>query len=307
MPSKKSTNTLPRITIMSIGGRGATILDRLYAIGSSQIQLVAVGMARSLEYATKIETKIELPESSGIQSGVDIPRHARESVEVCEAEIRAAVAGSDMVFLVGNLATESNVYQVATVAEIIRSMGILTCFVGATAFPFQGIMAERQVIAGEKIVSGAVDGFLLVDSGKVMTMGSAREGLVQVNRVIEQMIAMILDIVSTHGIINVDFADLKNTIRAAGPLFFQSIEEDENSIEQMKDALFLHPTLTFPAVSGLTRVVYVLYAGAGVLMDTVTEIGNYIASRVDASARIVFGVVSDEQMKGKVRVVLIGA
>ncbi len=307
MPSKKYAHTLPRITIMSIGGRGATILDRLHAIGSPQIQLVAVGTARGLEYATQIDTKIELPESGGIQLGVDIPRHARESVEVCEAEIRAVVTGSDMVFLIGNIATESNGYQVAAVAEIIRSMGILTCFVGATAFPFQGIAAERQVIAGTRVVSDAVDGFLLVDSGKVMTIASASEGLVQVNRVIEQMIAMILDIVSTHGIINVDFADLKTTIRSAGPLFFQSVEEDENSIERMKDALFLHPALTFPAVSGLTRVVYVLYAGAGVLMDTVTEIGNYIASRVDASARIVFGVVSDEQMKGKVRVVLIGA
>jgi cell division protein FtsZ len=307
MPSKKYANLLPRITIMSIGGRGATILDRLHAISSPQIQLVAVGMARSLEYATKIDTKIELPKSSGIQSGEDIPRHARESVEVCEAEIRAAVAGSDMVFLVGNIATESNVYQVAAVAEIIRSMSILTCFVGANAFPFQGIEALRQTVAGEKIVSAAVDGFLLVDSGKVMAMGSASEGLAQVNRVIEQMIAMILDIVSTHGIINVDFADLKTTIRSAGPLFFHSIEEDENSIEQMKDAIFLHPALTFPAVSELTRVVYVVYAGAGVLMDTITELGNYIASRVDASARIVFGVVSDEQMKGKVKVVLIGA
>ncbi|MBP9690832.1 hypothetical protein KBD81_02000 [Candidatus Woesebacteria bacterium] len=307
MPSKKYTNPLPRITIMSIGGRGATILDRLYAISSPQIQLVAVGMARSLEYATKIDTKIELPESGGIQSGVDIPRHARESVEVCEAEIRAAVAGSDMVFLVGNIATESNVYQVAAAAQIIRSMNVLTCFVGATAFPFQGIEAERQVMIGERLVGEAVDGFLLVDSGKVLMMGNATEGLLQVNRVIEQMITMIIDIVHTHGLINIDFADVKSVIQSAGPLFFQSVEESENEIQEIKDGLFMHPSLNVPAISQMKRVVYVLYAGSEVLMETVHEIASHIASQVHESAQILFGCVVDEQMKGKVKVVLIGA
>lgn len=304
MPPKKSSSH-PRIRIISIGGQGALIIDRLYHLVSRTIELVSIGLPSALAHAPHITTKIELPYMSLISN--DPVAGAREVMATVEREVRGVLSGADMVFLVGNLATESNAYQVAEVANLARAQGILTCFVGRTAFPFEGATRQDLVDRAGEIVSGAVDGMIVVDSARVLGMASASEGLMQVNRVIEQAISMILDIVDTHGLINIDFADLKTTIQSAGSLFFHSVESDESNIASITDTLFVHPALRAPEVSQMKRVLYVIYAGREVLMESVSAVGNYIAGQVDQNARILFGVVSDQKLGNKVKIVLIGA
>ena len=303
MSRKKSSTTLPHITLMSVGGRGAAILDTLQHLVSDTVTRVAVGIPQSLTYAKTIEDRITLPV---FRDGED-PVRASEAVALVADEVRQTVAGADMVFLMGNLSTPSNAHQVAEISRIIREQGILTCFVGATAFSFEGAAKAADVEVGMSVVTAAVDGMLVVNSEQVIASGSAERGLTQVNQVVEQVISMILDIVRTHGVINIDFADLKTTLQNAGLLFFQSAEAAEVSLDELKSSIFTHSSLTLPQPKNMKRVLYVIYAGSDVLAESVSALGEYIASQVHESARILFGFVADQKMGDRVKVVVIGA
>jgi len=274
------------ISLVSMGGRGANILTRLQPLEASGIKRIAIGTADALVYAQDIAKKIELP--------------------IDPQDVREALQGSEIVLLLGNVSNEQNVNQTAKIAKIARENGALVLYVSATPFEFEGSVKLYATEQGKEILKDQVDGFLVVDSNKVLAQGGvAKEALTQVDMVISNMVNMITELVLKFGTINVDFADLKTTIQNSGGLLFNSIQGNPDNIEHIVNNIFSQSFLD-TNVQNIKKALYVIYAGPQLLIEEVQAVGEKIKARLDDQARIIFGVVEDKKMRDDLKIVFIG-
>ncbi len=286
------------IVLMSIGGRGATILNRLKELDVKNVRRISVGEKKSLTYANNVTEKIELSEY--IESNINLSNN--NTLE----HLQIALKGVQVVFLIGNVQNIKNVQQTAKIAKIARENGALVLYASATPFAFEGSVKLSATEQGKEILKDQVDGFLVIDSNKVLAQGGvAKEALTQVDAVIGSMVNMITELVLKFGTINVDFADLKTTIQNSGGLLFNSIQGNPDNIEHIVNNIFSQSFLD-TNVQNIKKALYVIYAGPQLLIEEVQIIGEKIKARLDDQARIIFGVVEDKKMRNDLKIVFIG-
>lgn len=254
----------------------------------------------------KIKDKIEIAYNSNLVRGTNQENTARESIIEVKEDILKQIDNADAIFLLGNLTNETICYQATEIAKLVKQKGALVFFISSTPFPFEG--KNKQKIADEMktILEKEIDALLIVDNKKILTqVMSAQEALTQVDKVTVDLINTVIDLVAKYGVINVDFADLKSTIQNAGEVYFNNISTDKKDFNTLTEELFSKTNLTATS-ENLNKVLYVIYAGKDILMEEVNIIGEKIREKLSSSARIIFGVVNDENMDGKLKVVMIG-
>jgi cell division protein FtsZ len=294
------------IKIIAVGNRGCNVLERLSDLKNQGINLTAISFAGKVFNRLKLKDKIELKYHSDLYKGLKLENSAHEIILEVENSISKQINNTDAVFLLGNLANKTVCYQAREVAKLAKKNNTLVFFVSSTPFLFEG--APRQETANEmrKVLESEVDALLIVDNEKIVSQNiTALEALTQVDKVVADLINTIIDLVTKYGIVNVDFADLKTTIQDAGEVYFNHIYTDKNDLEKLAEELFSKTNLVTTS-DNLNKVLYVIYAGKDILMEEVNALGNKIRERLSDSARIIFGVVGDDEMKGKMKVVVIG-
>ena len=131
-------NSTLNIKIMSVGGRGANILERLVSYDSQGIDRIAVGINSKVFARIQVKQKIELTKESGMDIIEDKESLAKRSIEEKRDEIEKSMRGANALFLIGNLANDTTYYQIAQIAKIAKENDVLTFFIGSTPFPFEG-------------------------------------------------------------------------------------------------------------------------------------------------------------------------
>ncbi|HBU06937.1 MAG TPA: hypothetical protein DEB09_02545 [Candidatus Magasanikbacteria bacterium] len=294
------------IKVIALGNRGCNVLERLTALDNQGIKRVAISIAGKVFNRIKLKDKIELVNNSSLERGINPENTAREAILEAKESILKQINNTDAIFLLGNLTNETICYEAREVAKLAKQTGSLVFFISSTPFPFEG--SAKQKIANDMkvILEEEVDALLIVDNEKIFTqIISAEEALTQVDKVVADLINTIIDLVAKYGMINVDFADLKSTIQNAGEVYFNNISTDKKDLDTFADELFSKNNLTASS-DNLNKVLYVIYAGKDILMDEVNTIASKIQAKLSDSARIIFGVVNDENMNGKLKVVMIG-
>lgn len=301
-----SKNIIPiKINIIAVGNYGCNVVKRLGKLGSKDIMRSAISVSGSIFDNLKIKNKVEIPFDNKIKEGRD-KSLIREMLKQKQEEIVSLLNNMDVIFLVGNLANEITVYQVQEISRLAKEKGCLVFFVSSTSFPFEGQNKMKTIQKMKMEVEKVVDGLLVIDNEKIMNQKiSAVEALSKMDETIADMISNIINVISKCGVINVDFADLKNTINNAGEIFFNSALTDKKDINLLINQLFSETNL-ISSSNNLNKVLYVIYAGKDILMDEVNEIGKKIQEKLSDSARIIFGVVNDESFKDKLKITMIG-
>lgn len=291
----KSTQPL-NLKIVSVGGRGANILGRLDSLEKEGIERLAISVPNRIFSALAVKTKIEL----NTDTGPDANHQANEAA-------KQALSSADAVCFVGNLANTTTHIQVAKLADFARQKGILTFFVGAMPFAFEGAFAQTLARQNKLYLEQQVDAVIVLDSNRIAAeTTTAVAAFTQIDTIIGQVVAAILNVVNKFGAINVDFADLKTILQNAGEVFFNAQIGSRHNLEELTAALFAqHQQLV--SKSHYHNVLYVIYAGKDVLMSEIQQLGVSIQNHVTDQARVIFGIVTDEQNDANVRVVLLGA
>lgn len=301
--SKKDTERVIPMTLLSVGGRGCTILDRLSNLESLGVVRAAIGIPGKAFNNLKIENKIPLPVGDHIGDEMAM----RTLVTSKRDEISELLGKSKITFLIGNVSEPTNCFHVAEVATIARECGNLVIFVGSMPFSFEGAPALAAAEKNRKYLGEYADGIIAIDSNKLLTENiSASEATRRIDNTISLLINSIIDIVATYGYINVDYADLKSTIEGAGEIYFNSSVSTRGNTDSLADSLFSGSSLNH-RVDSMNRLLYVIYAKPGLLIQEIRSICEAIAERSSANARIIFGITYEETMNDSVRVVLIGA
>ena len=301
-----SKNFPLNIKILSVGGRGANILERLSALDKDGIERIAVGVNSDIFSRIQVKNKIELAKEKNLDKASDIEQIIRSSVEEKKNDIEKALKGVNALFIVGNLANNTSQYQIVEIAKMAKENDILTFFIGNTPFSFEGKNKIALAQKNKEFLESSVDAVLVLESDKTMTEDiSAVEAMTKADKLLVEMISSVVDIVLKFGIINVDFADLKSTIQNAGEVYFNAVNGAKNETENLINDLFTKNELT-PRKSQLSKALYVVYAGKDILMEEINAIGSKLKEHFNDNARIIFGVVNEDKMAGKLKIVMIG-
>ncbi|MFA6992296.1 MAG: hypothetical protein WC269_03390 [Candidatus Gracilibacteria bacterium] len=299
MPKKKS---LVNISVVAVGGRGCNVLQRLDKMDAFGVKRVAVCHAGQCEF-----NKLELPNKIELRF---VPRYsserteeglAKQLVEEQSEKIQSALQGSDVIFFIGNLFNLSIAEQISAIKNL--SAGAITLYVGALPFAFEGKENRENAERVKSLLEERLDGVLAIESDKFLSQEhSAFDAFTSVDQALAEMIGSLVDIVSRCGIVNVDFADFRTTVRGVGELFFKTTSVSRKDLEGVGKVLFTEQH----AGRKLNRVLYIIYASMDIAMEEVCTIGTKIKENIADNARIIFGLVQDKNQKEEIRVVVVG-
>jgi len=300
-----------KIKVLGVGGGGGNALSTMIAeddiVG---VEFIALNTDAQALLSHNADIKIQIGENltKGLGSGGD-PEMGRQAAEESREKIREQLEGADMVFIAAGEGGGTGTGAAPVIAEISKEVGALTVAVVTRPFSFEG--AKRKVSANQGIDSlkDHVDTLIVIPNQKVLEIIDSKvsvlEAFKKVNSILHQGVKGIAELITTPGLINVDFADVRSIMQDAGTaLMGIGIASGENrTINAVKQAI-ASPLLE-SSIQGAKGVLFNIVGGPDLSMSEVDEAASVIAQTVDPDADIIFGAVIDERMMDQVRVTVI--
>jgi len=305
---KLKNDAKPSIKIIAVGGKACNILTRLSATLSDNHNVACIAISKAGKIFNEASTthKIELRTENNLDEYDEKSQEKiiHNIIDEKQDEIVGALAGGDVLFILGNLSNTKNVMQVEKIMSLVNRKNMPTIFFGSYPFSFEGeAQARSAALAGEKM-SNIVDATIVVDNDKLLVKGfNAQEAFTTVDNLIAKYVSALIGIVTNFGIINVDFNDFKTTITNAGDAFFNNATGSAADVPQLLTDLFNRNYLA-TKLDGMKKIVYIIKAGSGLAMDTVKNIGQAIKEKAAKDSRIIFGIASDPAMKEEIQITL---
>ncbi len=278
--------------------------------GLKGVEFVAINTdAQALHFCQapiKVHIGKELTKGLGAGSDPDLgKRAAQEGSE----DIYEALKGADMVFLTYGLGGGTGTGAGPIIADVCKEVGALTVAVVTRPFSFEGRRRAEVADSGWDELKDKVDTLITIPNDKILQLVDRQTSLLDafkiVDEVLYQGVAGISDLITTHGMINVDFADVKSIMAGAGSaLMGIGIASGENrAIEAAK--LAIESPLLEISIEGAKGVLFNITGGPDLAMSEVDEAAKVITESVDAGANIIFGAVIDEEMQGEIKITVI--
>lgn len=308
---KPDLNTFAKIKVLGIGGGGGNAVTNM--VTSRQIkgvEFVSVNTDLQALLSTQAETKIQIGEklTGGLGSGSD-PKIGREAAEETKDKIREFLFGADMVFLTAGMGGGTGTGASPIIAEIAKEAGALTVAVVTKPFLFEG--TRRMVTAEEGIeaLKTKVDTLIVVPNQRLMDVIDKNLTLIEAFKmadgVLSQGVQGISDLITTSGLINVDFADVKTVMRDAGTaLMGMGSGVGENRAQNAARSAIASPLLE-TSIEGAKGMLFNIIGGTDLTMSEVNQAAEIIARTTDADANIIFGATIDPKLVDQIKITVI--
>jgi cell division protein FtsZ len=238
------------------------------------------------------------------------PEIGREAAEETKAEIQEAIKGADMVFIACGMGGGTGTGAAPVVAQTARELGALTIAVVTKPFSFEGQQRLRIADQGIADLEKEVDAIIIVPNDRLLSITSKdtsfKEAFAMSDEILRQAVEGISELITTQGIINIDFADIKSVMQNAGSAFMGiGTAAGENRAEEAAYNAINSPLLDV-AISGAKGVLFAIAAGDDLAMHEVNSIAKIVTESVDPDAKIIFGPIHDDQLKkGEIKVTVI--
>jgi cell division protein FtsZ len=298
------------IKVVGVGGGGCSAIERMVDAKVKGVDFIAINTDVQALNNNKADTKIQIGKETtrGLGSGAD-PEIGRKSVEEDKEEVYEALQDSDMVFITAGMGGGTGSGAAATVASIAKELGALTVAVLTKPFGFEG--QRRTKIAEDAVseVKGNVDTLIVIPNDRLLQVIDKKTTLFDafsvVDDVLRQGIQGISDLITKHGIINVDFADAKTIMKDAGTaLMGIGRGGGENRAIEAARAAIDSPLLEL-SIDGAKGVLFNITGGPDLSMFEIDEAAKAITEAADPKANIIFGAIIDEAMQGEVKITVI--
>lgn len=299
-----------KIKVVGIGGGGGNAVSSMFEEEISGVEFIVLNTDLQALLNHKADTKIQIGEklTKGLGSGGD-PEIGAKAVEESKEKIKETLAGADMVFITCGEGGGTGTGGAPLVAEIAKEVGALTVAVVTKPFDFEG--PKRRLIAEEGIekLREKVDTLIVIPNQKVLEIidekVSVLEAFRKIDNILHQAVKGIAELITTPGLINVDFADVKSIMSNAGTALMGigTGSGEKRTLMAIKQAI-ASPLLDI-SIEGAKSVLFNIIGGPDLTMKEVNEAASTIAKSVDPDAEIIFGAVIDEKMMDQVRLILI--
>jgi cell division protein FtsZ len=260
---------------------------------------------------TKARTKIHIGKNltKGLGAGMN-PEYGRQAAEENRDEIHEALKGADMIFLTCGLGGGTGSGAGPIVADVARESGALTIGVVTRPFSFEGRARARIADEAWSQLKEKVDALITIPNDRLLHLIDRKTPILDafgiVDDILRQAVQGISDLITTPGIINLDFADVRAIMKDAG-LALMGIgraQGDDRAINAARSAIS-SPLLDL-SIAGASRVLFSISGGADLAMAEVHEAAKIITESIDRDAKVIFGAIQDERARrGEAKVTVI--
>lgn len=298
------------IKVVGVGGAGSNAVNRMIAAGLNGVEFWACNTdAQALELASaKNRMQIGGKLTRGLGAGGN-PTVGTKAAEESREEIAAALAGADMVFIAAGMGGGTGTGAAPIVAEVAKEMGALTVGVVTKPFMFEGRRRSNQAESGIAEIKERVDTLITIPNQRLLEVvdhrASMQDAFVEADKVLMQGVQAISDIITVPGLINVDFADVKAVMAAAGSALMGvgRATGEGRAVEAARHAI--NSPLLETTIDGAAGVIFTVTGGPDLTLHEVQEAANVVYSAVSDEANIIFGAVIDDRLHGEVLITVI--
>jgi cell division protein FtsZ len=297
------------IRIVGVGGCGGNAVNNMIDRKISGVEYIVFNTDRQALLNSKAPLRVQIGKkaTNGLGAGAD-PAKGRQAADDDREIIAAQLRGADLVFIAAGMGKGTGTGAAPVIASIARNMGILTIGVVTRPFNFEGQVKAKIADGGIAELRKYIDTLILVENEKILSIAeegvSATEAFNMANDVLYRAAKGIADIITRHGHVNVDFADVRSIMSGAGDAVMGSAAAagDRRALKASSDALN-SPLLEGVSVKG-AKGVLVNITGE-VTMRDMSDAMNYIEEQVGSEAKIINGYVDEPQVSGEIRVTVI--
>lgn len=307
---KPGIDTFAKIKVIGVGGSGGSAINRMIRAKLRGVEFIATNTDLQALHHNLAPTKLHLGKTitRGLGAGMD-PEVGRRAAEESENEIRDVLKGTDMVFVTCGLGGGTGSGAAPLIAETARDLGCLTIGVVTKPFAFEG--AQRRGIAERAYdeLRERVDALITIPNDRILSIINKKTSLLDafeiVDDILKQGVRGIAELITTPGLINVDFADVKAIMRDAGSaLMGIGVGSGEQRAVEAAKAAVSSPLLEV-SIDGARGILFTVTGGQNLTMHEVHDAAQIITGSADPNAKIIFGTIIDEALKDEVRVTVV--
>lgn len=299
------------IKVVGVGGGGGNALEHMIRAGIEGVEFIAANTDSQALKKSSAATALQLGEraTSGLGAGAD-PALGREAALEARESIEAALAGTDMVFIAAGMGGGTGTGAAPVISEIASSAGSLTVAVVTKPFPFELKKRMQVAVEGIRELNQHVDALITIPNEKLITvLGKDRpltEAFREVDDVLLGAVQGIAELITSGGLINLDFADVKTVMLKAGMAMMGcGRAEGENRAHDAAQAAINNPLLEDIDLSNASGLLVNIMSSDSLTTGEIDTIGQCMSSLAAPDATVVVGTVINEDMGDTIRVTLI--
>ncbi|CKP55934.1 cell division protein FtsZ [Mycobacterium tuberculosis] len=305
-------NYLAVIKVVGIGGGGVNAVNRMIEQGLKGVEFIAINTDAQALLMSDADVKLDVGRDStrGLGAGAD-PEVARKAAEDAKDEIEELLRGADMVFVTAGEGGGTGTGGAPVVASIARKLGALTVGVVTRPFSFEGKRRSNQAENGIAALRESCDTLIVIPNDRLLQMGDAAVSLMDAFRSADEVLLNgvqgITDLITTPGLINVDFADVKGIMSGAGTALM-GIGSARGEGRSLKAAeIAINSPLLEASMEGAQGVLMSIAGGSDLGLFEINEAASLVQDAAHPDANIIFGTVIDDSLGDEVRVTVIAA
>lgn len=307
---KPEMESFARIKVVGIGGSGVNAVNRMIEAGVRGVEFIAVNTDAQSLHDSKAPKKVHIGRNitRGLGAGAD-PEVGLKAAEEDSELIKEALKGADMVFITCGKGGGTGSFASSVVASIAREIGALTVAVVTKPFAFEGERRRRVADEGLELLHDKVDTLITIPNDRLLQIIDRKTSLLEafaiVDDVLRQGVQSISDLITVHGLINVDFADVKTIMANAGSALMGigRGSGDNRAIDAAKQAI--NSPLLELSINGAKGVLFNVTGGPDLGMFEIDEAAKVITQAASPDANIIFGSVIDPEISNEIRITVI--
>jgi cell division protein FtsZ len=305
-----SVETFARIKVLGLGGGGGEALNRMIDMGVENVEFVAVNTdAQALDNA-KATTKLHIGKETtrGLGAGAD-PQIGQQAAEESMEDIKQSLEWTDMEFIMRCAGGGTASGAAPLVAEAARQQGILTVGFATRPFAFEGETRRANADSAIERMRKSVDTLITIPNDRLLQTIDRKTPLLEafsvVDDVLRQGVQGISNLITVHGLINLDFADVRSVMDNAGSALMGigSASGEDRAVTAAREAI--ESPLLEVSIDGARGVLFNVTGGRDMGMHEINEAAETITSAIDPDANIIFGATIDENLEDELRLTVV--
>lgn len=308
---EEDANEEAKICVIGVGGGGGNAINNMITKGIQGVEFFAVNTDAQALQENKASNKIQAGNvlTKGLGAGAR-PSIGAEAVEESRSEIARLMEGFDMAFITAGMGGGTGTGGAPVVASIAKSLGILTVAIVTKPFDCEGRKRMQSAMSGVELLKETVDTLIVIPNERLLDISdddtTIMEAFTKADEVLYNATRGISDLITVHGLINLDFADVKTTMEKGGTALMGSATcSGDNRAEKAAIEAISSPLLDGLSIKGARNVLVNITAGRSLGIRESTAATSIIQREAGDEVEVIFGTVIDEQMGDDLRITVI--
>ena len=310
---KPEVESFARIKVIGVGGSGKNTVNHMVNSKVKGVEFIAVNTDAQDLHHSLAKRKIHIGKNltRGLGTGMN-PELGKRAVEETKEEVQEAIKGADMVFITGGMGGGTASGAAPVVAKTAKENNCLTVAVVTKPFFFEGQQRMRIAEAAIEELRQAVDALIIIPNDRLLQTVeknlTAKNAFAICDNILKEAVEGISDLITTPGIINIDFADIRSVLENSGAaLMGIGVASGESRATDAARSAISSPLLEI-SINGAKGVLFSIAGGDDLTMFEIQDAAKVITESVDPNAKIIFGTVRDDKLKkGEIKITVIAS